>query len=266
MSGEKPKGVDGVVLYAVGDVHGRADLLRDLLANIRRDLETVRASGGLTGQPILLFVGDYVDRGPDSRGVLDEILAEQKRGAFRLICLKGNHDAYLLNFLDNGEGGPAWMTVGGAATLLSYGVSPPRLKTDAAAWREASAEMQSAMPADHIDLLARASLMASFRDFVFVHAGVRPGVPLDQQTEEDVMTIRGRFLSSENPADGRVIVFGHTPFDEPYVRTQKIGIDTGAYSSGVLTALRIFGEEVSFLRTGRGVRLTPGQSVPAPVC
>ncbi len=250
-----------MVLYAVGDVHGRADLLRDLLGRIH---EEVRADARPI-QPILLFVGDYVDRGPDSRGVLDAILAEQRRGVFRMICLRGNHDAYLLNFLDNGETGPMWLNVGGAATMHSYGVAPPRLKTDMAAWREAATQLKAAMPQEHIDLLSNASLMASFRDYVFVHAGVRPGVALDRQSEEDVMTIRSRFLSSDNPAEGKVVVFGHTPFDEPYVRAKKIGIDTGAYSSGVLTALRIFEDQISFVRSSPGVGQRVAQPAPAPV-
>jgi len=261
VSGDKPRGVDGVALYAVGDVHGRADLLRDLLTRIRNEVQ----ADARPNQPILLFVGDYVDRGPDSRGVLAEILAEQRRDTFRMICLRGNHDAYLLNFLDNGETGPMWMNVGGAATMLSYGVTPPRLKTDMSAWRDASAQLKAAMPKDHIELLSNASLMASFRDYVFVHAGVRPGVALDRQTEEDVMTIRSRFLSSDDPADGKVVVFGHTPFDEPYVRTRKIGIDTGAYSSGVLTALRIFEDQITFVRSGRSTGQRPAQVPPAPV-
>jgi serine/threonine protein phosphatase 1 len=251
--------VDGVALYAVGDVHGRADLLRDLLERIRDDARGF-ASGG---PPILLFVGDYVDRGPDSRGVIDEILAEKKRDQFRMICLRGNHDAYLLNFLENGETGPMWMDVGAAATLLSYGVSPPRLRTDTSAWREASAQLQRAMPQDHLDLLASASLMANFRDYVFVHAGVRPGVALDQQTDEDLMTIRGKFLASDNPADGKVVVFGHTPFDQPYVRPRKIGIDTGAYSSGVLTALRIFEDQIGFIRSGAAGASGTARNLPA---
>ncbi len=262
MSFEKPSGVDGVALYAVGDIHGRADLLRELLSRIR---EHVQADAVAT-QPILLFVGDYVDRGPDSRGVLDEILAEQQRDAFRIICLRGNHDAYLLNFLDNGDTGPMWLNVGGAATMLSYGVAPPRLKTELSAWRDASAQLKAAMPTQHIELLANTSLMARFHDYVFVHAGVRPGVALDRQKDEDVMTIRSRFLSSDDPAGGKVVVFGHTPFDEPYLRARKIGIDTGAYSSGVLTALRIFEEQVSFLRTGRGLGPRPRQFQAAPAC
>lgn len=259
MSEATPKGADGVVLYAVGDIHGRADLLRDLLKQIRGDARALN----VLAQPVLLFVGDYVDRGPDSRGVVCEILAEQQRGVFRTICLRGNHDAYLLNFLDNGETGPMWMTVGGAATLLSYGVSPPRLKTDMPAWREASAALKAAMPPAHIALLSSASLMARFRDYVFVHAGVRPGVALDRQSEEDVTTIRGKFLASDDPADGKVVVFGHTPFEEPYVRARKIGIDTGAYSSGVLTALRILDDRVSFLHAGRGANARRADR-PAP--
>jgi serine/threonine protein phosphatase 1 len=248
-------------LYAVGDIHGRADLLRDLLVQIRED-----ARGFASGAPpILLFVGDYVDRGPDSRGVIDEILAEKPRQQFRMICLRGNHDAYLLNFLEHGEAGPMWMDVGAAATLLSYGVSPPRRRTDMAAWRDASAQLRQAMPREHVDLLADASLMASFRDYVFVHAGVRPGVALEQQTDEDLMTIRGKFLASNDPANGRTVVFGHTPFEEPYVRPYKIGIDTGAYSSGVLTALRIFEDRTDFLRSDRGGLGATARELPAAV-
>lgn len=250
-----------MVLYAVGDIHGRADLLRDLLDRIHRDL----ASLALSTKPILLFVGDYIDRGPDSRGVIDAIIAEQRRDVFRMICLRGNHDAYLLDFLENGETGPVWMNVGGAATLLSYGVAPPRLRTDMAAWREAATDLRAAMPQDHLDLLAATSLMASFRDYVFVHAGVRPGVPLDSQVEEDVMTIRGKFLAADNPAAGKVVVFGHTPFEQPYVRRHKIGIDTGAYSSGMLTALRIFEDEVDFIRSGRGSAQAVARELPAAV-
>jgi serine/threonine protein phosphatase 1 len=241
-------GPKGMVLYAIGDVHGRADLLRTLLEKVHADADATVTNGV---QPILLFVGDYIDRGPDSRGVLDLILGERERGRFRLITLRGNHDVYLLNFLDNGETGPLWMNVGGSATLMSYGVSPPRLQSDAGGWREASAELAAAMPQSHVDLLQDSGLMATFNDYVFVHAGVKPGVPLDQQLEEDVLTIRRRFLSAKDPAMGKVVVFGHTPFDEPYIRSDKIGIDTGAFSSGVLTALRIEGTRRSVIQTSR---------------
>lgn len=240
------RGAPGSVLYAIGDVHGRADLLAPLVAAVRADA----ALNACERPPILLFLGDYVDRGPDSRGVIDQIIALQTEGAFRVLPLRGNHDQYLLDFLTTPEHAQSWMDYGGAATLLSYGVRPPLTRTDPDAWVEARDEFVALFPPSHRVFFERTTLAATFGDFVFVHAGVRPGVELADQTPTDLMTIRRTFLKSDPPLPGRVVVFGHTPFAKPSLSKGRISVDTGAYATNVLSAVKIVDNRVSFLQVG----------------
>ncbi len=237
-----PKLPKGELVYAVGDIHGRSDLLSDLLRQIEADAE-----GSMATAKTLVFLGDYVDRGPDVRGVVDMLLNDLPSG-FAARFLKGNHEALLLDFLA-GEGRlDHWRMNGGDATMASYGVDVDRLAETGAspeAWREAFA---AALPPAHFSFFRQLELQVSVGEYLFVHAGIRPGVPLDAQDETDLIWIRDEFLDAREPF-GKVVVHGHTPRPEPVVRPNRIGIDTGAVFTGRLTALKLQDGEREFLRT-----------------
>ena len=229
---------DSTRIYAVGDVHGRADLLSALLERVDAHLDAFPIS-----QPIQVFLGDYVDRGPQSREVLD-LLIERHRH-HNLFCLKGNHEDCAARFLDDPSVLPNWRRMGGINTLLSYGVSAatgdsPRKQ------REAAVAFRQALPDSHRQFLQSLALSFTCGDFFFVHAGVRPGVPLGQQQEQDLLWIRQDFLLHQDDF-GKVVVHGHTPTLEPDVRPNRINIDTGAYATGRLTCLVLEDNEMCFI-------------------
>jgi serine/threonine protein phosphatase 1 len=232
----------GSLIYAIGDIHGRLDLLNPLLDKILDDAATL---GG--GRPVIIFVGDYVDRGPDSRGVIDRIIALAATPGLEVRTLKGNHEEQLLSFLDDPRSGPPWMEFGGAQTLLSYGIVPPKGRTDMEVWDEARLALAKALPPEHLQFLNGLELAITCGDYLFVHAGVRPGVPLNQQSERDLMWIREEFLAADRACD-KVVVHGHTPEASPYVGRHRIGIDTGAYATATLTAVRLLGAERMILQ------------------
>ncbi len=244
LPGHKAFVPDGRRVYAVGDIHGRADLLERLLFDLKRDV----ADGGFQGRPILVFLGDYIDRGFQSKDVLDVLLSDQVSG-FETYFLKGNHESAMMQFLDDPAIGPRWAEYGGVETLVSYGVQPPRTRTNLEEWQRASEELNAAMPDGHRHFLRNLDLSVRIGDYVFVHAGVRPGVPLEAQTERDMLWIREEFLEDRRPF-GAVIVHGHTPTTAPFKDSRRIGVDTGAYLSGRLTAARLENDAVEFLTAG----------------
>jgi serine/threonine protein phosphatase 1 len=231
-------------VYAVGDIHGRADLLIRLIQILREDI----AREGFEGRPILVFLGDYIDRGFQSKDVIDVLLGDTL-SPFETYFLKGNHEAAMLQFLTDPNIGPRWSEFGGAETLVSYGVRPPRTRTSMDQWAQASEELNAVLPSEHLHFLSNLDLSVRIGDYVFVHAGVRPGVPLDQQTEYDLLWIREEFLADRRPL-GAVIVHGHTPAAAPHRDSRRIGLDTGAYLSGKLTAARFEHDTVEFISTG----------------
>jgi serine/threonine protein phosphatase 1 len=229
----------GATLYVVGDVHGRSDLLQILL---RRIAEDAREDGAAGGRRELIFLGDYVDRGPDSRGVIDAILGVAAwEDAWAVTALKGNHEAALLQFLEEPEFWPRWADYGARETLLSYGVNPPGRTAEAEDYGRASRELNAALPAEHHGFLADLKLSADRGDYLCVHAGVRPDVPLDSQVENDLMWIREDFLRNQKYL-GKVIVHGHTPAADAFLGPHRIGLDTGAYATSVLSAVKLRGE------------------------
>jgi serine/threonine protein phosphatase 1 len=231
-------------VYAVGDIHGRADLLIRLLEDLSEDAK----KGEYEGRPILVFLGDYVDRGFQSKDVVNVLLSNLV-SPFETYFLKGNHEQAMLQFLADPGIGPRWAEYGGAETLVSYGVQPPRTRTSLEEWMQASDELSGALPAEHLNFFKNLDLSVRIGDYVFVHAGVRPGVPLDQQSEQDLLWIREDFLTDRR-ALGAVIVHGHTPATKPYKDSRRIGLDTGAYLSGKLTAARFEHDTVEFITTG----------------
>jgi len=234
-------------IYAVGDIHGRADLLERMLLDIRKDA----LEGDYHGPPILVFLGDYVDRGFQSKEVLDLLLGDLV-SSFESYFLKGNHEDAMLQFLDTPSMGPRWAEFGGMETLVSYGVTPPPTRTSREEWAIASGALNRALPPGHLDFLMNLRLSIQIGGYMFVHAGVRPGVALAEQAERDLLWIREEFLDDSRPL-GAVIVHGHTPAIRPHHDSRRIGIDTGAYLSGRLTAVRLEDDAVVFLSTGPAI-------------
>ena len=229
-----PRVPEGARVYVIGDIHGRLDLLAQLRERIVID------SGDFTGErKVAVYLGDYVDRGPRAKEVID-LLVDEPLAGFESVHLKGNHDKFLLDFLDDASVWPLWLFNGAGATLMSYGVTPT------AGPEVLQAEFRARMPERHIEFLGALALSHVEGDYFFVHAGVRPGVALEDQDEADMIWIRDPFLFSD--ADhGKIVVHGHTIAPEPVIEANRIGIDTGAYATGKLTCLVLEGEKRSFL-------------------
>ncbi len=233
---------DDTRLYAIGDIHGRADLMKRLLDDILAD-----AAGAPETRKALVFLGDYVDRGFQSREVIEHLISADL-SPFETHFLKGNHEAAFEMFLSDPDFGPEWARFGGAETLMSYGIQPPRSKTAQGEWGAACEELNAALPVAHRKFLNGLKLYEVFGDYVFVHAGLRPGRGLDSQAERDLLWIREDFLNSDEVFD-KLVVHGHTPIGEPHRDHRRIGIDTGAYLTGRLTAACFVRDEVRFLST-----------------
>jgi serine/threonine protein phosphatase 1 len=227
--------------YAVGDIHGYDGHFERLIDRIRVDAE-------LAGErPRIILLGDYIDRGPASRQVLERILRLEAATWCDLIALKGNHEDALLRFLDEPIFGDTWRDWGGETTLASYGVAMPFFVRTLEEWEDASAAFARAIDPTHRAMLERLPASYQADDYLFVHAGVDPDRPLADQGPETLMYIRGRFLRSEKACD-YVVVHGHTPEHDPSNTPWRIGVDTGIYFNGILTAVRLHGETRSFLR------------------
>lgn len=237
-----PSAPEGLCVYAVGDIHGEHRCLERLLAAIAADAERCRTEEGL--QPLIVFLGDYVDRGPDSRGVVEQLLtmAASSSAGTGPSCrfLLGNHEAAMLNFLRDPPAAAEWLSFGGVETLASYGVRASAGTTDPARCRALRAALEDRMPVAHRLFLDSLEAMVTLGDYVFVHAGIRPGVALDRQKVEDLLWIREPFLSSQR-WHGKMVVHGHTVTDRPQILPNRIGLDTGAYATGLLTAMALHG-------------------------
>ncbi|MBW0003960.1 MAG: serine/threonine protein phosphatase [Hyphomicrobiales bacterium] len=221
---------EGWRIYAIGDVHGRVDLLDEIFARIDENLARSSAH-----RAVHVLLGDYVDRGPSSREVLDRLV--KRRRSHHVICLKGNHESYLIDFLHNPSVLSDWRHFGGLETLRSYGLDPSANPNPREELKLARA-FGAALPEAHKDVLRKLGASFTCGDFFFAHAGVKPGVPLAQQSENDLLWIRDDFLLSEQDF-GKVVVHGHTPVLAPDIRPNRINIDTGAYATGRLTCLMI---------------------------
>ena len=241
-----PRVPAGKRVYAIGDVHGRLDLLEQLVAAIRADNE---ARGPARVRIVLL--GDIIDRGPDSAGITDRCMAFTAR-TDSFVVLKGNHEAMMVDSLRGDFVALAlWLRHGGVAALQSWGV--PEELTAAGASPALFRAMRERVPANVLAWMADLPLMRRIGDYLFVHAGIRPGVAIEDQVAEDLLWIRGRFLDSEAD-EGVVVVHGHSISDGVAMRPNRIGIDTGAYRTGVLSALGLEEDRRWILATGTAGR------------
>jgi len=234
----RPRTPEGVRIYAVGDVHGRADLLDQVFKRIDAQLAENPTTHGIE-----VFLGDYIDRGPESRQVLDRLIA--RSCTHRAVFLKGNHETYLTEFLTNPGILNDWQRLGGLETLMSYGIKPT-INANAGAQRQLAAALDQGLPAGHRRFLDDLRLSFTCGDFYFVHAGIRPGIPLKKQREEDLLWIRDDFLLCED-AFSKFVVHGHTPVPQPDLRPNRFNIDTGAYATGRLTCLMLEEDEMYLL-------------------
>ena len=241
-----PAGPRGWRAYAVGDVHGRLDLLDQLLDKIHEDLNRRPAK-----KVLLVFVGDLIDRGPGSAQVVERLRTYSHPNVQTAFIL-GNHEEVLLRILaGDAELTTKWRWFGGSECLSSYGVDTVKLAKMKV--EDALEVIRAAIPREHIEFLETFDDSCRFGDYLFVHAGIRPGVEIDQQRQSDLRWIREAFLFDETD-HGFIVVHGHTIRPEVEIRGNRIGIDTGAYQSGVLTALAIEGSESWFLDTRAAAR------------
>lgn len=230
----KPRLPDGVRIYAITDIHGCAHLLQPMLRVIDFDVARSRPR-----YAIEVFMGDYIDRGPDTRATLDIMVERSRRG--NVVFLKGNHEAFLVRVFEDPSLFEDWIAVGGTQTLTSYGLAPPDLTRDEPA--SILRDLIRAMPPEHLEFLDNLRLSFTCGDFFFVHAGVRPGVPLAEQSERDLLWIREEFLRSDEQFD-KYIVHGHTPVRSAEFLANRVNIDTGAYATGNLTLMSIQGSSM----------------------
>ncbi len=240
--GQRAATPEGTIVYAIGDIHGRDDLLEDLLGQI-----TDHAAHHPADKRVIVFLGDYVDRGWQSRQVLNR-LSKLEMPDFDTVFLKGNHEEALLSFLEDPYILDSWRQYGGLETLHAYGLKDLNFRADEDYLREVHCSFVEAFPQQHRSFLEGLPSSYELGGYLFAHAGVRPGVPLEQQEERDLRWIRDEFLESHIDF-GKRVVHGHCPEEEPQVRPNRIGIDTGAYITGVLTAAVLDGTGVSFLKT-----------------
>lgn len=227
----KPMLPEGVRIFAISDIHGCSHLLQPMLRVIDADVAHSRPR-----HAIEVFMGDYIDRGPDTRSTLDILVERSRRG--NAVFLKGNHEAFLVRVFEDPSLFEDWIHIGGAQTLMSYGLAPPDLKRDDPA--SILRDLIRAMPGEHLEFLDDLRLSYTCGDFFFVHAGVRPGIALAEQSESDLLWIREEFLRSQEQFS-KYIVHGHTPVRTAEILANRVNIDTGAYAAGNLTLMSIQG-------------------------
>lgn len=236
----------GKRVYAIGDVHGRNDLLCALLAQIQDHAVQTPAR-----EHTLVLLGDYVDRGPASKAVIDTLLDLDWPG-WKFVFLRGNHDQAVLDFLADANFYRAWRSYGAPETLLSYGVMPPRFEREAE-FAKARDDFAARIPQAHLEFLQTLQLLHIEDDYLFAHAGIKPGIPIEEQIAEDLLWIRDEFLNCRRDLPKKV-VHGHTPTEKPVIAKNRIGIDTGAHATHCLTAAILEDDNCHFLQTTTAIR------------
>jgi serine/threonine protein phosphatase 1 len=238
--GRRPTLPAGLRIYAVGDIHGRLDLLNELLARINTDIALRPIV-----RPVYVFLGDYIDRGSSSRETIDRLIDHGETS--ESVFLKGNHELIAIKCLSDRSLFDHWMRLGGLETLISYGMSPEIL-ANGKKIVELQSAFHSALPQTHFRFFRDLKSCFACGDFFFAHAGVNPNVELSRQKESDLLWIRGEFLSSTRDF-GKIVIHGHTPTSQIEVGPNRINIDTGAFATGRLTCLVVEGESLSIIDT-----------------
>lgn len=240
---------EGQCLYAIGDVHGRYELLNMLIEQIEADTKELPDGTEVT----IVFLGDYIDRGLQSNQVID-LLSGDRLKDFNCVYLLGNHEDALLRFWNDPSFGEKWARFGGGETLLSYGLMPPSAsmgaRTTRESWQRVWTDFRRVFPKQHLDFISDLKHYYQAGDYVFVHAGLRPGRTLEEQDADDLIWIRDEFLDHGQPFE-QFVVHGHSVTQDVHLDDRRLGLDTGAYMTGVLTAARLFGDKISFLKTTR---------------
>lgn len=244
---QEPSTPEDTVIWAVGDIHGRLDLLVHLVEAIKADAFQSNAQ-----RKVCIFLGDYIDRGPESRGVVQYLSALGDDHSLEWRFLKGNHEEAMFRFLDMPSFGPKWCEYGGDATLASYGLRVPTMRHKPELWAHLAADLDYKLTTKERRFFSELELSISLGDYFFVHAGCRPGVKLNQQSEDDMLWIRKTFIDSEVEFE-RVIVHGHTPTVDIHADQRRLGVDTKAYASGVLSAARLEGAGCQALQSFQGL-------------
>jgi serine/threonine protein phosphatase 1 len=238
--GRRPSLSAELRIYAIGDIHGRLDLLNELLARISSDI-ALRP----TARPLYVFLGDYIDRGSASRETIDRLIEHGK--THESVFLKGNHELIAIKCLSDRGLFDQWLRLGGLETLVSYGV-PAETLANGKQIAELQSAFHGALPQAHFRFFRDLKNSFECGDYFFAHAGVKPNVELSRQKENDLLWIRGEFLTSKDDF-GKIVVHGHTPTREIEVGPNRINIDTGAFATGRLSCLVLEGEELSVIDT-----------------
>jgi serine/threonine protein phosphatase 1 len=247
---------EGQLLYAFGDIHGRYDLLVDLLEQIRPDVDQ-RARGR---RPILIFCGDYIDRGADSSRVIQALCCLSNRVDLEVHALQGNHEAMLMAFIEHPEQGRNWLRAGGAATLSSYGIAAPAIDGPDIDLVRSRDQLLRVMPAAHIVLISNMTKIMTIGDFVFVHAGLDPTLPIGKQNAHDPLWIGAEFRQHRG-SFGKTVIHGHSwSSSKPDIRSNRIGLDTGAYETSTLTCLCLDSSHKIFFQTSPPLTVIPPQT------
>jgi len=228
-------------IYCIGDIHGCNNLLQQLLIKILRDRQNFK------GRVIIVYLGDFIDRGPHSKEVIDTLL-NSERPNIDYVYLRGNHEQTLLDCWETPLLIPSWLSYGGLSALASYQVAISKVPTKLQDLVVIQQQMKEKLPASHYQFLSNTKLSYSLGSYFFVHAGIYPKRSLARQQPEDLLWIRDEFIQS-NKTHEKIIVHGHTVSDQPQLLNNRIGIDTGAYCSGILTCLVLESDQQRILQT-----------------
>ena len=242
-------------VYAIGDIHGCFQELKSLEERIVADAQSI------SERKLIVMLGDYVDRGPSSAQVLDHLMGPPPED-FERICLIGNHEMIMLDYLDGRARLADWLALGAGATLQSYGIELDTLATHPQSDRQLDEEIRAAIPISHVAFLRSLPIMVETRELVLVHAGLRPQIDLERQSDQDLVWIRSDFYEATDKLD-RWVVHGHTPVPEARPEGKRVNIDTGACYTGRLTAVRIWRGKGRFLSSAREDRSGSEIKIPA---